>query len=268
MKMRFIAGNTFDDDSKARDEIIISASLAQQLWPNTNPIGKRLRLASSAPGQKPNDWSTVRGVVANASLMSLHETRTTPAVYYPSKTGLGWGGVTLIVRTLPGHTPHADLRRLSLALDPNLPPPAVLSVADLLNATIASQRFIMALLTTFALLAVCLSAIGLYGVLAYSVVQRTKEIGVRMALGADSSSIVRMVLRHVAVMTIVGAAIGAGGAYAIGKGAQSLLFGITARDPLVMVAAASVLALVALAAGSIPALRASRVDPVQALRYE
>lgn len=133
---------------------------------------------------------------------------------------------------------------------------------------VAGHVAITTLSAAFAGLATLLAAIGLYGVLAYSVVRRTKEIGVRMALGADSPSIVRMVLRHVAVMTVVGMAIGAGGAYAIGKGAQSLLFGISARDPLVMAAAAAVLALVALVAGSLPAMRASRVDPVQALRYE
>jgi len=120
----------------------------------------------------------------------------------------------------------------------------------------------------FAALATLLAAIGLYGVLAYSVVQRTKEIGVRMALGAKSSSIVVMVLRHVAVMTVFGAAIGAVGAYGIGRGAQSLLFGIDGRDPLVMVGAAVLLAVVAMVAGSLPAWRASKVDPMQALRYE
>src|SRR6185295_10859387 len=121
MKMRFVGGTTFADDSKERDDVIISATLAKQLWPGANAVGKRLRLVNSAPGQKPNDWSTVRGVIADASLMSLHETRETPAVYYPSKTGLGWGGATLVVRASPGHAPHADLRKLSLALDPNLP---------------------------------------------------------------------------------------------------------------------------------------------------
>ena len=268
MKMRFIAGNTFGDDSQARDEVIVSASLAQQLWPNTNALGKRLRLVNSAPGQKPNDWSTVRGVVANASLMSLHETRMTPAVYYPSKTGLGWGGATLIVRASPGHPPHADLRRLSLSLDPNLPPPTVLSVADLLNATIASQRFIMALLTTFALLAVCLSAIGLYGVIAYMVSQATREIGVRIALGAQRMDIVRLVLFHGAALAVGGMVIGLAGAAWGMKLLGKTLYGVQPIDPASFAIGALALLSVAMVACLVPTRRAVRVDPVIAMRAE
>jgi putative ABC transport system permease protein len=268
MKMRFVAGNTFADDSKDRDEIIISASLAQQLWPNTNAVGKRLRLVSSAPGQKPSDWSTVRGVVANASLMSLHETRNTPAIYYPSKTGLGWGGATLIVRTSPGHTPHTDLRRLSLALDPNLPPPAVLRVADLLNATIASQRFIMALLTTFALLAVCLSAIGLYGVIAYMVSQATREIGVRIALGAQRLDIVRLVLFHGAALAATGMVVGLAGATWGVRLLGKTLYGVQPIDPASFGIGAFALLSVAMVACLVPTRRAIRVDPVIAMRAE
>jgi ABC-type antimicrobial peptide transport system permease subunit len=108
----------------------------------------------------------------------------------------------------------------------------------------------------------------LYGVLAYSVVQRTKEIGVRIALGADQGRIMTMVLRHVGIMTIVGAAIGAVGALVIGRAAQSLLYGVAGRDPLVLLAATISMSLVALAAGAIPARRAARIDPVNALKYE
>ena len=268
MKMRFIAGTAFDDGSKDRDEVIISASLAQQLWPNANAVGKRLRLVNSAPGQKPNDWSTVRGVVANASLMSLHETRMTPAVYYPSKFGLGWGGATLVVRTTPGHSPHADLRRLSLALDPNLPPPTVLNVADLLNNTIASQRFIMALLTTFALLAVCLSAIGLYGVIAYMVSQATREIGVRIALGAQRMDIVRLVMFHGAGLAAAGMVIGLAGATWGVRLLGKTLYGVQPIDPVSFAIGAVALLSVAMVACLVPTRRAVRVDPVIAMRAE
>src|SRR5947208_15322817 len=113
------------------------------------------------------------------------------------------------------------------------------------------DRMISTLSTASAALATLLAAIGLYGVLAYSIVQRTKEIGVRMALGADSGSIIAMVVRHVSVMTFVGVAVGTAAAYAIGRGAQSLLFGVQAKDPLVMVVAAVTLAAVAITAGAL-----------------
>jgi len=120
----------------------------------------------------------------------------------------------------------------------------------------------------FALLATLLAAIGLYGVLAYSVAQRTREIGVRMALGADAGNVQRLVLRQVGVMTLIGGTIGIAAALAIAHGAQSLLYELQGSDPVVIAGAAAVLAVVAFAAGFLPALRASRVDPMQALRYE
>ena len=130
------------------------------------------------------------------------------------------------------------------------------------------DRMIGTLSAAFAVLATILAAVGLYGVLAYTVAQRTREIGVRMALGADSGRVRLMVLRQVGKMTLIGGVIGVAGALGLGKLARSMLFGLTGGDPLVMVASALLLALVAFAAGGIPATRASRVDPMQALRYE
>jgi ABC-type antimicrobial peptide transport system permease subunit len=120
----------------------------------------------------------------------------------------------------------------------------------------------------FALLATLLAAVGLYGVLAYSVAQRTREIGVRMALGADQSKVRGMVLRQVGIMTAIGGVIGMLGAYGLGRAAKSLLYQLEGHDPAVFAIAAVVLTLVALGAGLLPAMRASRVDPMQALRYE
>jgi len=120
----------------------------------------------------------------------------------------------------------------------------------------------------FAVLATLLAAIGLYGVLAYTVAQRTREIGLRMALGADPARVRRMVLRQVAIMTVVGAVVGLGAATYLGQLAQSLLYELQAHDPVVLTTATVLLAVVALAAGLIPAQRAARVQPMQALRYE
>ena len=192
-----------------------------------------------------------------------------PVFYMPYKQDTTIGVLSFYVRSsVPPKTVMPEIRQTIARIDRDLPLMSFKTMPQQIRDNVYLDRMITTLSAAFAALATLLAAIGLYGVLAYSVVQRTKEIGVRMALGADSSSIVAMVLRHVAVMTLIGAAIGAVGALGIGKGAQSLLFGITGWDPLVMVAAAAVLALVALAAGSIPARRASRVDPVQALRYE
>jgi ABC-type antimicrobial peptide transport system permease subunit len=130
------------------------------------------------------------------------------------------------------------------------------------------DRMISTLSAAFAALATLLAAVGLYGVLAYTVAQRTREIGVRMALGADSGRVRSMVLRQVGRMTLIGGVIGIVGALALEKTARSLLFGLEGHDPLVIVVAGAVLATVALAAGYLPARRASRILPMQALRYE
>jgi ABC-type antimicrobial peptide transport system permease subunit len=130
------------------------------------------------------------------------------------------------------------------------------------------DRMISTMSAAFAVLATLLAAVGLYGVLAYSVAQRTREIGVRMALGANSGRVGVMVLRQVGMMTLVGGAIGVAGALVLGRATRSMLYQLDATDPLVFVAAIIVLGLVALSAGLVPALRASRVNPTQALRYE
>jgi predicted permease len=266
MKMRFIAGHTFDAGSKERGEVIISQSLAQQLWPNANAIGRRFRLANAAPGSPPAAWNVVIGVMANASLMSLRDERNTPAIYYPSQTGVGFQGATLVVRTIPGHSPFADLRRLSLALDPNLVPPQALRMATLLNETVASQGFMMTLLTAFAALAVCLSAIGLYGVIAFMVSQTTREIGVRIALGATRANIVQLVMRHGVALATIGLAVGlAGASWGMGL-LRGSLYGVQPTDPASFAIGAVALLSVAALACLVPTRRALRVDPVIAMR--
>jgi putative ABC transport system permease protein len=268
MEMKFVSGQPFDEGSIDRREVIISASLAHQLWPGVDAVGKRLRMRNANPKGAPEPWSVVRAVTADASLLSLHDERNTPAIYYPSKTGLGWSGTTLVVRTAPGYSPYSDLRKLSLAIDPNIAPPATLRVSDLLNATVASQRFMMTLLTTFALLAVCLSAIGLYGVIAYMVSQTTREIGVRLALGAQRMDIARLVMFHGAGLAVVGMVLGLAGAlWGVGL-LKKTLYGIQPIDPASFAFGAVALLSVAMLACLIPTRRALRVDPVIAMRAE
>jgi ABC-type antimicrobial peptide transport system permease subunit len=153
-------------------------------------------------------------------------------------------------------------------IDPNLPVESLKLLPQQAEDNVFMDRVISTLSASFAFLATLLAAVGLYGVLAYSVSQRTREIGVRMALGANSAAVRTMVLRQVGSMTLVGGAIGIAGAIGLGRGAQSLLYQLQGYDPVVTAGAALVLGMVAFGAGFIPALRASRVDPMAALRYE
>jgi ABC-type antimicrobial peptide transport system permease subunit len=161
-----------------------------------------------------------------------------------------------------------QIRAVVAKVDRTLPVVGLKTMSQQIKDNVYLDRMITTLTAAFAGLATLLAAIGLYGVLAYSVVQRTKEIGVRIALGADPRTIVGMVLRHVGAMTLAGAVIGMIGALGIGRAAQSLLFGVQGRDPLVMIVAMVAMAVVALAAGSIPAWRAAEVNPVKALKWE
>jgi predicted permease len=154
------------------------------------------------------------------------------------------------------------------ALDPNLPVDDLKTMEVQIRENVFLDRMISVLSTAFAALATLLAAVGLYGVLAYTVAQRTREFGLRMALGADGGRVRGLVMRQVAIMAVVGGLIGLAAAVGIGQAAGSLLFEITGYDPVVLGAATAVLALVTLAAGYLPALRASRIDPMKALRYE
>jgi ABC-type antimicrobial peptide transport system permease subunit len=153
-------------------------------------------------------------------------------------------------------------------LDPNLPVENLKTLDQQIRENIFLERMISTLSSAFATLATVLAAIGLYGVLAYSVAQRTREIGLRMALGAGKHRVRALVLEQVTRLLVIGALIGLVGALAVGRAAQSLLFGLEGHDPWVVVAVTVLLSAIALGAAYIPALRASRVDPMQALRYE
>jgi ABC-type antimicrobial peptide transport system permease subunit len=153
-------------------------------------------------------------------------------------------------------------------LDPNLPVEELKTLPQQVRDNVALDRMVTTLAPAFALLATLLAAIGLYGVLAYTVAQRTREIGLRMALGADAADVRRMLLLQVGWMTLVGGVMGVAAALAIGRYAQSLLFEIRGHDPYVVCLAIVSLGAVALSAGFIPAFRASRIDPMRALRYE
>jgi ABC-type antimicrobial peptide transport system permease subunit len=153
-------------------------------------------------------------------------------------------------------------------IDPNLPMEEFRSFESQIKENVFMDRMISTLSAAFAFLATLLAAVGLYGVLAYTVSQRTREIGVRMALGANAGRVRAMVLKQVMIMTAIGAVVGIAAALGLSKLASSMLFGLEGTDPIAMGAATTLLAVVALAAGGIPAMKAARIDPIKALRYE
>ncbi|HUQ82455.1 MAG TPA: ABC transporter permease [Gemmatimonadaceae bacterium] len=253
--------NTTDRNDSPR-VVILSEGLARVFWPNADPIGARVRL-----GPNPSvPWLTVVGVVGDVRMGVSGDPR--PTAYVSSRQD-HWGGAAVVVRT--SGDPMSLLpavRREVKALDATLPVGSPASMKDVRSEQLADRRLPMQLMMAFALLALTLAAVGVYGVMAYSVAARTREIGVRVALGAQPSSVFAMVVRQGLGAAVVGLAIGLAGAAALGKLLTKLLYGVGATDALTFVGVAGVLLAVTLGACLIPARRALRVNPLEALRSE
>ena len=262
-----LAGREFSsaDDIGRPKVAIVNETFAKKFGLGANPVGKRMAMGFA--DSIPLDMEIV-GLVRDAKYSSVK--RDIPPVFFvPHRQRGGVGQMRFYVRA-PGD-PATMLRavtQLVQRIDPMLPVEDLRTMPEEIRRNTFEDRMISTLSASFAVLATLLAAIGLYGVLAYSVAQRTREIGVRMALGAGASQVRGLVLRQVAGMVVIGGVIGVAGALALSKAAQSMLFQMSGADPVVMSASVLLLGLVALAAGYVPALRASRVDPMQALRYE
>jgi predicted permease len=244
---------------------VVNETFAHRFFPNTNPIGKHIR--NTYPGN-PADCVVV-GVVADAKYNSLRE-KTPPRIYVPLFNPM-WeqGSSTYEVRTLAdAASVSASLRSAVQEISHALPPINIQTMAGLVDNTLQTDRFIERLSSAFGFLAILLASIGLYGVMAYNVARRTRDIGIRMALGAEPGSVLWQVLRETLMLVCIGIAIGVPAALAGTRLVRSMLFGLGFADPIVIVGAAALLALVAAVAGFLPARRASRVDPMVALRYE
>ena len=241
---------------------ILSEGVARQYWPNADPLGARIRL-----GPNPNDpWATVVGVVGDVRMGTAGEPR--PTVYVSSRQD-HWGGAAIVIRTTGD--PMALLpavRREVKAMDPTLPVVEPRTLRDVQSMGLTDRRLPMQLMAAFALLALVLAAVGVYGVMAYSVAARTREIGVRVALGAQPSNVFGMIVRQGLGSAVAGLTIGLLGAAALGRVLTKLLYGVGPTDAPTFIGVAAVLLAVTLAACLVPAWRAVRVDPLEALRSE
>ena len=263
MGIPMLAGREFTrgDVLGAPQVAIVNEAFAKKFGLGHDAVGKTMGQGDSLNIQ-------IVGLVKDAKYNSVKDV-IPPMFFLPFKQDSTLGSITFYVRgALPPEALMPQIRNVIATLDHNLPIDNFKTLPQQAKDNVYLDRMISTLSAAFATLATLLAAIGLYGVLAYSVVQRTKEIGVRMALGANANVILRMVLRQVAWMTLIGAVIGAVAAYGIGRGAASLLYEMKGQDPLVMIGSVVLIALVALAAGSLPAMRAAKVDPMQALHYE
>ena len=255
----------WQDTSNGLRAAVVNETFAHRFFPNTNPIGKHIR--DTYPGN-PADCVIV-GVAADAKYNSLRE-ETPPRIYAPLFNPL-WeqNSATYEVRTFADSASvSASLRSTVQEIGPALPPINIHTMTGLVDDTLQTDRFIEQLSSAFGFLAILLASIGLYGVMAYNVARRTRDIGIRMALGAAPGNVLWQVLRETLVLVFIGIAIGVPAALAGTRLVRSMLFGLGFADPIVIIAAAALLATVAALAGFVPARRASRVDPMVALRYE
>jgi predicted permease len=264
--VRLKSGRTFNsaDRMDTPPVIVINETMARRHWPGENPIGKRIQWGGWASG-----WLTVVGVVEDVKLSSL-EAKEKPAVYMPMfQIPRLRPTVVYFARTDGDPSALASaVRREIQAVDAELPVYDIRTMNQVISTSLAKRRFSMTLLAGFAAVALALAAIGLYGVMSYRVEQSTQEIGVRMALGAETRDVLQLTLKQGLRPAIAGLAIGLASSLALTRWMSGLLFGVSATDPLIYAGVSSLLLCTALAAVYVPARRATKVDPMVALRAE
>jgi predicted permease len=259
------SGRVFTDDDRIGTDgvAVVDENLARQYWPGQNPIGKRIRMGGAT-----SPWTTIVGVVGNVLHTSLAG-ESNKGTYYLCLYQRPMSVSGLVVRLRPGAEPSAAVIAAAVkAIDPTIPVQRAATMLQRLDESLAARRFVVHLLIFFAGVALLMAAIGLYGVISYSVLQRTQEIGVRMALGADRRSVVGLVLRQGTGLALLGIVVGGAASAGLNRLLASQLFDVSPFDPLTFVGMVAVLMLTAFAASFIPAYAASRIDPLRALRYE
>jgi len=269
MGIRLLRGRGFteQDNSTAPGVAIISQSVARTLWPGENPLGRRITMEDDPKAQ---DWLTIVGIVDDIRQQSLTE-KPLPAIYQPYEQlsrPFFLSHMSFVVRTVTNpQSVAASMRGAIYNVDKDQPV-LIAPLTDLVEATTAETWFQTRLISAFSILALFLAAIGIYGVLAYAVTERTREIGIRMALGAKKSDVTVMLLKRTLLLVTAGVALGGCGALMLTRVLSKFLFEVKPDDPATFLAVAAVLAVTGMIAALLPAQRATRVDPVVALRWE
>jgi predicted permease len=268
MGIPLVSGRYFDqrDIATAAPVAIIDETMAKTYWPKEDPIGKRIKQGSL---QSPQPWRTIVGVVRHVRYRTL-ESPSRVEFYWPyDQTSFPLASMSLAIHTSSDPRSLAGVvQRQIQALDPDQPVYRIRTMGELMSESMARRRLSMSLLAIFAGVALALAAVGIYGIMSYSVAQRAHEVGIRMALGAGRFDVVRMVLGQSLGLTLAGILAGLVGSLALTNLLSSLLFNVKATDAATFVLVAAILAVVALVASFVPAYRATTVDPVNALRQE
>jgi putative ABC transport system permease protein len=263
-----IEGRTFSaaDDSTAPHVTVVNEALARQMWPGRTVMGKRIRFRGM--DQHNETWLTVIGVVGDAKQIAL-DAPPVPEVYvsYRQRPERATA-MSVLLRTSVAPQSLTPALRAAVREQGSEVPVTTSTMEERVARSVADRRFVMLVLTAFGVVALMLAAVGIYGVLSYAVARRTKEIGVRVALGAQATSVLGMVVRDSMRPVAWGALLGVAGALAVSRVLRGLVYGVGVTDPVSFGAAAGTLAVVALVASWIPARRASMVDPIIALRAD
>jgi hypothetical protein len=252
-------GRAFTQSDRASTEpvVVINETMARSLWPDQNPLGQMI---ATDGGRR------VVGVVADVRHSAL-EMSGGSEMYLPMRQTRDYAAMQLVVRTaLPLDSLAVGIRTALRPLDPNLPVREFVTFQDLVDRAVSPRRFLVLLLAGFAAFALILASLGIYAVISFSVSQRVQEIGIRMALGASATDLQRRIVLRTLGLAAIGLTLGMAGSRALSRTLGSLLFGITTGDPVTFMEVGALLIAVAVVAGYIPAWKASRIDPMIALR--
>jgi putative ABC transport system permease protein len=254
---------TAADVADSQRVVLINETLQRDFFSGEDPIGRRINIGTK---QEP-EWNTIAGVVGDVKYNGLADD-VQPALYCPISQRPTWGSLVIKTDVADPLSVTSAVRNEIKKIDPDVPLTNVATMDDRLSKSVAQPRFRTTLITLFAVVALMLACVGIYGVISYSVTLRTHEIGIRMALGARRGHVLKIVIGQAIVLAVAGVALGLAGSYALTSLMSKLLFGVKPTDPATFLITAAILSFTALLASYLPARRATKIDPLEALRYE